>query len=205
MAPCRRAGPPRQRAAVDESRWTRDFAGRSPSSPARRRALSFDRGWTPINEPLTTARFSALYGHWYPHPPWGLGLVPARAARGDARYRGRDARDRARRAPGRAPRADGGFGATVTRGGSPIRRVRERAALASLGSPAWRRRPDPSIRAVPPLGRGDPGELPWLLGKPCPPDIGGLNYYLTSDRYLDDRLELYPHDAAGGNSHDVVS
>ncbi len=23
--------------------------------------------WTPVNEPLTTARFSALYGHWYPH------------------------------------------------------------------------------------------------------------------------------------------
>jgi hypothetical protein len=23
--------------------------------------------WTPINEPLTTARFSALYGLWYPH------------------------------------------------------------------------------------------------------------------------------------------
>ena len=25
------------------------------------------RRWTPVNEPLTTARFSALYGHWYPH------------------------------------------------------------------------------------------------------------------------------------------
>src|SRR3954470_12033054 len=23
--------------------------------------------WTPVNEPLTTARFSCLYGHWYPH------------------------------------------------------------------------------------------------------------------------------------------
>ncbi len=23
--------------------------------------------WTPVNEPLTTARFAALYGHWYPH------------------------------------------------------------------------------------------------------------------------------------------
>src|SRR5215212_7215962 len=23
--------------------------------------------YTPVNEPLTTARFSALYGHWYPH------------------------------------------------------------------------------------------------------------------------------------------
>src|SRR3954470_22290186 len=23
--------------------------------------------WTPVNEPFTTARFSGLYGHWYPH------------------------------------------------------------------------------------------------------------------------------------------
>jgi dTDP-4-dehydrorhamnose reductase len=23
--------------------------------------------WTPVNEPLTTARFSCLYGHWFPH------------------------------------------------------------------------------------------------------------------------------------------
>jgi dTDP-4-dehydrorhamnose reductase len=23
--------------------------------------------YTPVNEPLTTARFSALYGHWYSH------------------------------------------------------------------------------------------------------------------------------------------
>ena len=25
------------------------------------------KAFTPVNEPLTTARFSALYGHWYPH------------------------------------------------------------------------------------------------------------------------------------------
>ena len=25
------------------------------------------RHFTPVNEPLTTARFSCLYGHWYPH------------------------------------------------------------------------------------------------------------------------------------------
>jgi dTDP-4-dehydrorhamnose reductase len=23
--------------------------------------------YTPVNEPLTTARFCGLYGHWYPH------------------------------------------------------------------------------------------------------------------------------------------
>ena len=25
------------------------------------------RRYTPVNEPLSTARFSGLYGHWYPH------------------------------------------------------------------------------------------------------------------------------------------
>lgn len=29
--------------------------------------LPWVEDWTPINEPLTTARFSALYGLWYPH------------------------------------------------------------------------------------------------------------------------------------------
>ncbi len=31
------------------------------------RAFPWIRRWTPINEPLTTARFSTLYGHWYPN------------------------------------------------------------------------------------------------------------------------------------------
>jgi dTDP-4-dehydrorhamnose reductase len=30
-------------------------------------AFPWVRRWTPINEPLTTARFSTLYGHWYPN------------------------------------------------------------------------------------------------------------------------------------------
>jgi dTDP-4-dehydrorhamnose reductase len=31
------------------------------------REFPWVRRWTPINEPLTTARFSTLYGHWYPN------------------------------------------------------------------------------------------------------------------------------------------
>ena len=31
------------------------------------RAFPWIRRWTPINEPLTTARFSTLYGHWFPN------------------------------------------------------------------------------------------------------------------------------------------
>lgn len=30
-------------------------------------AFPWVQDYTPVNEPLTTARFSALYGHWYPH------------------------------------------------------------------------------------------------------------------------------------------
>jgi len=33
--------------------------------------------YTPVNEPLTTARFSALYGHWYPHRRDDLGFARA--------------------------------------------------------------------------------------------------------------------------------
>ena len=47
----------------------------APSFPARlaahaaRAATRYPEvaAWTPVNEPLTTARFACLYGHWHPH------------------------------------------------------------------------------------------------------------------------------------------
>jgi dTDP-4-dehydrorhamnose reductase len=33
--------------------------------------------YTPVNEPLTTARFSCLYGHWYPHLRSYRAFLPA--------------------------------------------------------------------------------------------------------------------------------
>src|SRR5205814_33206 len=35
------------------------------------------QSYTPVNEPLTTARFSALYGQWYPHRRDGLAFARA--------------------------------------------------------------------------------------------------------------------------------
>ena len=40
-------------------------------------------------------------------------------------------------------------------------------------------------------------ELLWFEVNRCPPSILGLNYYVTSDRFLDHRLELYPPRAGG--------
>jgi dTDP-4-dehydrorhamnose reductase len=44
-----------------------------------------------------------------------------------------------------------------------------------------------------------PAELEWFLENPCPPDILGVNHYLTSDRFLDERLHWYPAATHGGN------
>ena len=46
-------------------------------------------------------------------------------------------------------------------------------------------------------------DLTWFVDNPCPPQIVGLNYYLTSDRWLDDRLDLHPGVSAGGNGRDA--
>ena len=53
-------------------RWTGLLDPEFPHHLARfARAVSERYPWvdayTPVNEPLTTARFAALYGHWHPH------------------------------------------------------------------------------------------------------------------------------------------
>ena len=35
-------------------------------------------------------------------------------------------------------------------------------------------------------------ELRWFRENPCPPDVVGVNYYITSERWLDHRPERYP-------------
>ena len=37
----------------------------------------------------------------------------------------------------------------------------------------------------------------WFADHPVPPDVIGLNYYVTSDRFIDDRLDLYVPGAQG--------
>ncbi len=48
-------------------------------------------------------------------------------------------------------------------------------------------------------------ELRWFVENACPPDVVGMNYYVTSDRYQDHRRELYGDDrvSAEGSFIDV--
>ena len=49
------------------------------------------------------------------------------------------------------------------------------------------------------------GEVGWFLDNPCPPDLFGINHYVTSERFLDTRLGRYPPHTHGGNGrHDYA-
>ena len=148
--------------------------------------------YTPVNEPLTTARFSALYGHWHPH----------------ARDYGAFLRALVRqcRATVLAMRA--------------IRRINPAARLVqtddfgktfSTPAMAYQAEHDNERRWLTfdlLCGRVDrqhplwgfftywaevsEAELEFFLDGDGAPDIIGINHYLTSERFLDQRLRRYP-------------
>lgn len=153
--------------------------------------------WTPVNEPLTTARFSALYGHWYPHARdeatfWRVLLNQIDGVR---------AAMRAVRRVNPAARLIQTDDLGRTYATAPLG---EQAAFDNL-----RRWAGWDLL----FGRVVPGHPLWdrlalydlhdrlraIADAPCPPDIIGLNHYLTSDRFLDHRLQLYPPHTHGNN------
>ncbi|AFZ31491.1 dTDP-4-dehydrorhamnose reductase [Gloeocapsa sp. PCC 7428] len=154
--------------------------------------------YTPINEPLTTARFSGLYGHWYPHGHDDRTFV--RALLGQIR--------------------------AIALSMAAIREVNPQAQLVqtedlakvfstpllayqatfenerrwlsfdllcgrvSPTHPMWQYLQKCGIKEA---------ELAEFSDNPCLPDIIGVNHYLTSDRFLDERTERYPIWTYGGN------
>jgi dTDP-4-dehydrorhamnose reductase len=152
--------------------------------------------WTPVNEPLTTARFSCLYGHWYPHERSFkamaralvnecLGTVEAMAA-----IRGVN--------PDAKLLQTEDLGKTFSTLAYQARHENERRWL-SLDLLAGRVRPgDKWHRILKRCGVSD-DELARFLDRKTAPDLIGINHYLTSERYLDERIELYPGHEPGGN------
>jgi dTDP-4-dehydrorhamnose reductase len=149
--------------------------------------------YTPVNEPHTTARFSGMYGIWYPHHLSRLSY-----------FRGFLNQMK---------------GTVLSM--QAIRRIRPDAQLIQtddLGRiwgteelrPVWElfdeRRWLPFDLLCGRVDRHhalyecmrDAGiserEILWFGEHPCPPSVIGVNYYTTSDRYLDHRVDRYPLD-----------
>lgn len=154
--------------------------------------------FVPINEPVTTARFSTLYGLWYPHQRdlhdflravwhqvraiW-LGMRAIRQETPDAVCLLTDDYGRVHSTP-------------MLRDQAAFENVRRWLALDLL------------------FGRVTPGHRFWTLlrdaevsqraiheiaAEPLENAIVGVDYYLTSERFLDERLERYPAWTHGGN------
>jgi dTDP-4-dehydrorhamnose reductase len=167
---------------------------------ARRVAAEFPEieYYTPVNEPLTTARFCGLYGLWYPHKNDGrsffrilyneckgtaLAMQAIREINPDAKLVHTEDIGKTHSTPKLGYQAD-------------FENKRKWIGLDLL------------------CGRVYPGhdlyqhlieqglteeELDYFIQNPCPPDILGFNHYITSERYLDEHIEVYPKHTHGQN------
>lgn len=153
--------------------------------------------YTPINEPLTTARFSGLYGHWYPHRRDDAAFV--RALIHQCRATTAAMREIRRYQPRARLVVTEDLGLTLSRP-----RLAYQADFENerrwLSFDLLCGRVDPHHPLYGYLRRHGVGddELLAFADEPSP-DLLGVNHYVTSVRFLDDRLELYPAAAIGGN------
>lgn len=154
--------------------------------------------WTPVNEPLTTARFSALYGHWYPHERSDGAFWLALLNQIDATI-----------AAMREIRLVNPVAKLVQT--EDLGTTYATAALCDQAAHDNQRRWmtwDLLCGMVVPghpfydglCKLGFQYRLEHIASAPCPPDIIGVNHYITSDRFLDHRISRYPAAAVGQNA-----
>lgn len=154
--------------------------------------------YTPVNEPTTTARFSGLYGVWYPHRRDDSSFVRALLNQQRATVLSMRAIREVNPAAQLVQTDDLGFTHATPALQYQADFENERRWL---GFDLLCGRVDPAH----PLWRylrehgATEEELLAFVEAPCPPDITGINYYVTSERFLDDRLDLHHTDVHGGN------
>lgn len=154
--------------------------------------------YTPVNEPLTTARFSGLYGLWYPHRCDDRALVRALLNQMRGTVLAMRAIRKVNPSAQLVQTEDLGHVNSTPRLLYQARFENHRRWLSfdllcgrvDADHPLW-----PYLRN----NGATEAELREFVDRPLPPDIVGINCYVTSERFLDDRLSLYPRAKHGGN------
>ena len=156
------------------------------------------RDWTPVNEPLTTARFSGLYGHWYPHGKDDRTFVRALLTQCRAVVLAMRAIREVNPVARLVQTDDLGktWSTPILAYQAELENNRRWLTFDLLGGRV--RRDHPLWSYLRDAGAEEP-EIMWFQDNPCPPDVIGINHYLSSERFLDEHLERYPEDAHGGN------
>lgn len=153
---------------------------------------------TPVNEPLTTARFSGLYGHWYPHRTDDRSFVRMLLNECEG------TRLAMREIRAINPRA--GLVQTEDLGHTHSTQLLARQAefenhrrwltfdlLCGCVTSSH-----PLYRYLRKFGASQ-RELDSFVDDPCAPDVLGIDYYVTSERFLDENLDSHPPCSHGGN------
>jgi dTDP-4-dehydrorhamnose reductase len=147
--------------------------------------------YTPVNEICTTARFSGLAGVWYPHGGDEATFIRALLIQCRATVLSM----RAIRAVNPHAKLVQTDDLSKTYGTPEMQDIanyfNERRWLAwdllcgmvDTNHKLWDYLLDSGATA---------DELRWFRDNPCPPDVIGVNYYVTSERWLDHRPERYP-------------
>lgn len=157
--------------------------------------------YTPINEPLTTARFCGLYGHWYPHGTSDsqflrilyteckatvLAMKAIRLVNPDAKLV--QTEDLGKTHSTETLKYQAEFENT--------RRWLSLDFLCGRVTPGH-----PLYTYLVHLGITEE-ELSFFSDDPCPPSIIGINHYITSERFIDENRDNYPSHTWGGNGRD---
>ncbi|WP_423146477.1 family 1 glycosylhydrolase [Rubrolithibacter danxiaensis] len=160
--------------------------------------------YTPINEPLTTARFCGLYGIWYPHAKDTLSFFRILMNECKATILAMEAIRKINPEAKLVQSED-------------LSKTYSTPALKTQASYENKRRWlgfDLLSGKVKPghslwdylLSIGlDEQEFEFFWEKNCPPDVIGFNHYPTSERYLDERIENFPECAVGSNGEQLYA
>ncbi|WP_018612024.1 family 1 glycosylhydrolase [Segetibacter koreensis] len=160
--------------------------------------------YTPVNEPLTTARFCGMYGHWYPHKTTDLDFLTILLAECKGTVLAMKAIREINPKAKLVQTEDLG----KTHSSPKLRYQREfennrrwlsfdlLCGMINEGHPLWEYLLWVGLKKE---------DLLFFINNPCPPDILGINHYVTSERWLDERLERFPAHCVGGNGRHVYA
>ncbi|WP_207493526.1 family 1 glycosylhydrolase [Aridibaculum aurantiacum] len=154
--------------------------------------------YTPVNEPLTTARFCGLYGIWFPHGTNDTTFLKVLLAECKGTVLAMQAIRKINPAAKLVQTEDLGktHSTPLLKYQADFENHRRWLSFDLLCGkvnpqhPLWNYLMKAGITAK---------ELDFFIENPCPPDVMGINHYITSERFLDERLEHYPQHTHGGN------
>ena len=161
--------------------------------------------YTPVNEPLTTARFCGLYGVWYPHEKnnhaFAKILVSECKAVVMAMQAIRSINPNAKLIQTEdLSKTHSTYLLRYQRDFENKRRWLPFDLIAGKVTPEhsmW----DYLVN----LAKIDESDLHWLIENGDSPYILGFNYYITSERYIDKQIENYPTHTHGRNHKQVYA